>query len=129
MNGREVYKRAVEEMSRSVQDILAAGGHSIGDVDLLVAHQANARILEAVAARLGIERDRVALNIVHRGNTSAASIPLAIHDAMAEGRLSPGDRVVLTAFGAGFVWGAGLMTWGIANETAGAASTREAVHV
>jgi 3-oxoacyl-[acyl-carrier-protein] synthase III len=113
MNGREVYKRAVDEMTRSVREILSMSGHSIEEIDLLVAHQANARILKAVGTRLGIPLERVALNIGHLGNTSAASIPLAVHEAMAEGRLRLGDRVVLTAFGAGFVWGAGLLSWGI----------------
>lgn len=113
MNGREVFKRAVDGMSRSVQEVLAAGGVAIDDVALVVAHQANGRILSAVGARLGLPADRVATNIDRVGNTSAASIPLAMHAAMSEDRLHPGDRVVLTAFGAGFVWGAGLMTWGI----------------
>lgn len=129
MNGREVFKRAVEEMTASVREILDAGGLSIDDVDLLVAHQANARILKAVAARLAIPQERVALNIAHLGNTSAASIPLAVHEAMAEGRLRLGDRVVLTAFGAGFVWGAGLLGWGIETVTADLRPDLEAAHV
>lgn len=106
MNGREVYKRAVEEMSRSVQDILAAGGYSIEDIDLLVAHQANARILNAVATRLGISDDHVALNIVHRGNTSAASIPLAMHRMMADGTAPSGGLALLIGFGAGLAYAA-----------------------
>lgn len=129
MNGREVFKRAVEEMTASVREILEAGGLSIDDVDLLVAHQANARILKAVAARLAIPQERVALNIAHLGNTSAASIPLAVHEAMAEGRLRLGDRVVLTAFGAGFVWGAGLLGWGIETVTADLRPDLEAANV
>lgn len=111
MNGREVYRRAVEEMSASVRAILERVEISVDDIDLLVAHQANRRILEAVGERLGLPSDRVALNIARYGNTSAASIPLAIADARAEGKLHAGDTVVMTAFGAGFVWGAGVMRW------------------
>ena len=125
MNGREVFKRAVDGMSRSVQQVLEAGGVGIDDVTLVVAHQANGRILSAVGARLGLPADRVATNIDRVGNTSAASIPLAMHAAMSEDRLDPGDRVVLTAFGAGFVWGAGLMTWGIDVDASASAVSPE----
>jgi 3-oxoacyl-[acyl-carrier-protein] synthase-3 len=112
MEGREVYKRAVEGMSASVRKILLASGITADDVDLLVAHQANARILRAVGERLGLPTDKLMTNIARLGNTSAASIPLALADAVSAGRLSDGDIVVLTAFGAGFTWGAGVVRWG-----------------
>jgi 3-oxoacyl-[acyl-carrier-protein] synthase-3 len=111
MSGREVYRRAVDEMSSAVAEAAAAGGTNVEDVDLVVAHQANGRILAAVADRLGVERDRVFSNIARYGNTSAASIPLALEEAAAAGVLDDGDLIVVTAFGAGFVWGAGLARW------------------
>jgi 3-oxoacyl-[acyl-carrier-protein] synthase-3 len=114
MQGREVYRRAVEGMTRSVGEVLSQAGLRVADVDLLVAHQANARILEAVADRLGLTRDKLALNIGHLGNTSAASIPIALSDAVDQGQLHDGDRVVLTTFGAGFTWGTGVVRWGAA---------------
>jgi 3-oxoacyl-[acyl-carrier-protein] synthase-3 len=112
MEGREVYKRAVEGMSASVRKILLAAGITADDVDLLVAHQANARILRAVGERLGFPTEKLMTNIARVGNTSAASIPLALADAVSAGRLNDGDIVVLTAFGAGFTWGAGVVHWG-----------------
>jgi 3-oxoacyl-[acyl-carrier-protein] synthase III len=112
MQGREVYRHAVARMTTSVREVLDAGDVTIDDVDLLVAHQANARIVEAVAARVGLEPRKAMLNIHRLGNTSAASIPLALAEAVSSGRLDDGDLVVLAAFGAGFVWGAGLVRWG-----------------
>ena len=82
-----------------------------GELDLFVAHQANARIVEAAADELGVPRDRVALNVDHVANTSSASIPLALWEAERGGALRAGDRVGLAAFGAGFVWGAGVVSW------------------
>lgn len=118
MQGREVYRRAVEGMTRSVQDVLQASGLDIEDVDLLVAHQANARILRAVGARLGLPEERVALNLEYLGNTSAASIPIALSEAADSRPLEDGDCVVLTTFGAGFTWGTGVVRWGtgVAND-------------
>jgi 3-oxoacyl-[acyl-carrier-protein] synthase-3 len=81
------------------------------DLDLFVAHQANARIVEAAADELGLPRERVALNVGHVANTSSASIPLALCEAERNGALHAGDRVALAAFGAGFVWGAGIVSW------------------
>jgi 3-oxoacyl-[acyl-carrier-protein] synthase-3 len=111
MAGREVYKRAVHEMSASVIEAARSAGASLDEIDLVVAHQANARILAAVADRLGLDPAKMFTNIARYGNTSAASIPLALEDAQAAGRLRDGDRVVLAAFGAGFVWGAGFVRW------------------
>ncbi len=113
MEGREVYRRAVEAMTRSVQEIVAKSGIDIDDVSWLVAHQANARILAAVRDRLGMKAERVLSNIDRFGNTSAASIPIELAVAAAEGRLSEDDIMVITAFGAGFSWGAGVVRWGI----------------
>jgi 3-oxoacyl-[acyl-carrier-protein] synthase-3 len=112
MKGRPVYLRAVAEMAGAVESLLADAGMGLGAVDLLIAHQANARILTAVADKLLMPEDRVFSNIARLGNTSAASIPLALHDAVAAGRLNDGDTVVLTAFGAGFLWGAAVVQWG-----------------
>ena len=112
MDGREVYKRAVQEMTASVRAILLDANITADDVDLLVAHQANARILRAVGERLGFPSERLMTNIARVGNTSAASIPLALAEAVETGLLTDGDRVVLTAFGAGFTWGAGVLRWG-----------------
>jgi 3-oxoacyl-[acyl-carrier-protein] synthase III len=107
MDGREVYRRAVLGMTRSCEQVLARAGVTCAEVDHLVGHQANARILDAVASRLGIAADRCVVNIDRYGNTSAASIPLALADAGAR----TGDLLLLTAFGAGLTWGSTLLTW------------------
>jgi 3-oxoacyl-[acyl-carrier-protein] synthase-3 len=112
MEGREVYRRAVEGMTASVREVLEDAHLGVDDVDLLVAHQANARILEAVAQRLGLRPEQSVMNIALLGNTSAASIPLALAEASERGRLDDDDLVLLAAFGAGFVWGAGVVRWG-----------------
>jgi 3-oxoacyl-[acyl-carrier-protein] synthase-3 len=112
MQGREVYRRAVEAMSDSVVELCGAGGVGLDEIDLIVCHQANARILASVAHRLGLPEEMFLSNISAYGNTSAASIPLALAEAAVGGRLSRGDLVVLAAFGAGFTWGAGLVRWG-----------------
>ncbi|MFN2388557.1 MAG: beta-ketoacyl-ACP synthase III [Actinomycetota bacterium] len=111
MEGREVYRRAVEAMTSVLREILVASGATLDDIALVVAHQANGRILEAVAARLGLDPARMVVDISRVGNTSAASIPLALVDAHVTGRLHEGDLVALAAFGGGFVWGAGTMRW------------------
>ncbi len=100
-------------MSASSARVLGAAGLTTGDVDVLVGHQANARILAAVARRLGIHDDRSFLAVERFGNTSAASIPIALDQARSVGRLAPGDLVLLTAFGAGLTWGSCLLRWGI----------------
>ena len=117
MQGREVYRHAVEAMTAAVQELIKEANLSADDIDLLVAHQANARILQAVADRLGFESKRVVTNIARVGNTSAASIPLAIADAHESGLIKDGDKIMLTAFGAGFSWGAGLLEWGTGTAT------------
>ncbi|MGH2775011.1 MAG: beta-ketoacyl-ACP synthase III [Actinomycetota bacterium] len=128
MNGREVYKAAVAGMTDTVSDAIDSEGLD-PDKTWLVAHQANARILEAVARRLEWPEHKVIVNIDHYGNTSSASIPLALNEAMNDGRLQDGDDVMLTAFGAGFAWGAGLIRWRIPSPTTRKEVKREALHV
>ena len=112
MDGHETFKAAVARLSEVTLEALEAAGMAIADVDLFVYHQANARILTAVAERLELPSDRVVNAIGSLGNTSAASIPLALAAAECDGSLRPGARVLLAAFGAGFTWGATTMTWG-----------------
>ena len=95
----------------AAEKALAASGLTAADIDLFVAHQANSRIIETAAAELGVPADKVVLNIGEVANTSSASIPLALAQAERDGRLRPGATVVLAAFGAGFVWGAGVISW------------------
>ena len=109
MQGRETYKHAVRSMVQVCEDVLAKNGLTAADVDLLVPHQANLPIIEAVGGRLGITGERVFVNVDQYGNTSSASIPLAIAEAHAQGRIRPGCRVLATAFGAGLTWGAALL--------------------
>jgi 3-oxoacyl-[acyl-carrier-protein] synthase-3 len=111
MEGREVYRHAVARMVQATREALRRAGLKVGDVDLFVAHQANARIIETAAAELGLDRARVAMNLDRVANTSSASIPLALAQAEQDGQLRPGATVALAAFGAGFVWGAGIVGW------------------
>jgi 3-oxoacyl-[acyl-carrier-protein] synthase III len=110
-NGREVFKRAVTEMSGACRQVLEKNGHAPEDVDLLIPHQANARIMVAVAERLGIPLDRAVVDVAEVGNTSAASIPIALDRAYRAGRMREGDLVLFTSFGAGLTWGATVMRW------------------
>ncbi len=108
-DGRYVYKHAVTDMLESTLEVCERNGLTMDAVDWLVPHQANLRIIEAVASRAGIDHDKVLVNIEHYGNTSAASIPLCLDEY--KGRLKKGDKIVLTAFGAGFTWGALYLIW------------------
>ncbi len=110
-NGREVFKRAVMEMASACAELLEKSGYTADDVDLLIPHQANARIMNAVADRLGITADRAVVDVADVGNTSAASIPIALDRAWQAGRVRPGSLVLLTSFGAGLAWGANLVRW------------------
>lgn len=110
-NGREVFKRAVTEMAASCREVLEKNGHSPDDVDLLIPHQANARIMVAVAERLGIALERAVVDVAEVGNTSAASIPIALDRAYRAGRIHEGDLVLFTSFGAGLTWGATAIRW------------------
>lgn len=109
--GREVYKRAVKGMTEVTNGIIERNGVSGEQVKLFVPHQANLRIIEAVQKRVGLVDEQVALNIHKFGNTTSATIPSALHIYQEEGKLQPGDYVVLAAFGAGFTWGSTLMRW------------------
>jgi len=110
-NGREVFKRAVVEMSAACRQLLEKSGFTADDVDLLIPHQANARIMVAVADRLGVPMERAVVDVESVGNTSAASIPIALDRAWRAGRVHRGDLVLMTSFGAGLAWGANLLRW------------------
>lgn len=112
MKGRFVYQHAVDHMERSCRDLLAIAELEIAEIDLVIAHQANGRIISAVRERFGLDPERVADYVAELGNTSAASIPLALSLAADDGRLPDTGHVLLTAFGAGFSWGAALLTYG-----------------
>jgi 3-oxoacyl-[acyl-carrier-protein] synthase-3 len=114
MDGQETYRHAVARLTEASRAAAAAAGIELGDVDLFVPHQANARITRAVGARLGLRAERVVDCIAELGNTSAATLPLALALAERDGRLGDGDTVLLAAFGAGFTWGAGVVEWGSA---------------
>jgi 3-oxoacyl-[acyl-carrier-protein] synthase-3 len=111
MEGREVFKYASVLMPQSVATALAHNGLTPADVSLLVPHQANLRILEMVQKATGLREDQVYTNIQKYGNTTAASIPIALHEAVCEGRLKRGDVLVLTAFGSGFTWASAAIRW------------------
>jgi len=110
-SGREVFKRAVVEMANACREVLEKSGYTPDQVDLLIPHQANARIMISVAERLGITGDRAVVDVAEIGNTSAASIPIALDRAWRAGRVRKGDLVLLTSFGAGLSWGANLLRW------------------
>jgi len=110
-NGNEVFKVAVRSMEEAALAALKANGAEISDIDLFVPHQANARIIYAVAQRLGLPKERIVVNIGRFGNTSAASIPIALDEAVRAGRLKPGDLLLLAAFGGGLTWGSALIRW------------------
>ncbi|MGZ8632097.1 MAG: beta-ketoacyl-ACP synthase III [Actinomycetota bacterium] len=110
-NGREVFKRAVMEMASACRELLEKSGHTVDDVDVLIPHQANARIMTAVVDRLGIDPTRAVVDVAEIGNTSAASIPIALDRAWRTGRIGEGDLVLFTSFGAGLTWGATLVRW------------------
>ena len=111
MEGREVFKHAVGMITDVVEDALARGGVSADDLDWFVPHQANKRIIDASAKKLGIAEDKVVITVHLHGNTSAASVPLALGAAVADGRIKEGDLVLLEAMGGGFTWGAVLLRW------------------
>lgn len=111
MRGNEVFKIAVTRLAGIVDEVLEANGLSAGDIDFLVPHQANYRIIQATAKRLGLGMDKVMITVDRHGNTSAASVPLALDEAVRGGRIKDGDRVLLEAFGGGLTWAAALVTW------------------
>ncbi len=111
MNGPTVFKHATRRFCEAINEVLKKGGYTADDVDLLVPHQANQRITDAVASRMGMGEERVFSNIALYGNTTAATIPIALAEAERQGRLRRGDLVVTVAFGSGFTWGANLIRW------------------
>ncbi|HEX2897310.1 MAG TPA: beta-ketoacyl-ACP synthase III [candidate division Zixibacteria bacterium] len=111
MNGSDVFKIAVKEMGNAAVKVIENAGLKASDISLIVPHQANIRIVEALAKRLKLDMDKVFLNIEKYGNTSAASVPLALDQANRTGRLKQGDYIVMVAFGGGLTWGASLVRW------------------
>lgn len=112
MNGKEVYKFATREVPDVLEEALIAANLKVEDVDWLLLHQANIRIMETVAKRLGIPMEKVITNLSEYGNTSAASIPLALDEAVRSGQVKPGDIIACAGFGAGLSWGAAIIKWG-----------------
>ena len=111
MNGQEVFIFAMRKVPAITEQVLAAINLCVEDVDLFVPHQANSHIIEAVARRLGLDPEKVMMNLDHYGNVAAASIPLALYEARQTGRIKPGDLIVLAGFGAGLTWGAIVIRW------------------
>jgi 3-oxoacyl-[acyl-carrier-protein] synthase-3 len=111
MNGQEVYKFAVREVPAVLKALLTETGTEAAAIDWLLLHQANQRILDAVAERLGLPAERVLSNLAAYGNTSAATIPLMLHEAVSDGRIRPGQLIASSGFGAGLSWGAALIRW------------------
>jgi len=109
--GQEVFKRAVRAMAQACEEVLEQKGLSVSDVNLVVPHQANKRILDALAKKVGLDEDKVFINVHKYGNTSAGTIPVALTEALEEGKIEPGDHVLMASFGAGLTWGAGLIKW------------------
>ena len=111
MNGREVFRHAIQKISGVIEETLVASGFSSEEIDLFVPHQANARILDGIAKKLNVKPEKIMLTLAHHGNTSAASIPLALDQAFEEHRLHEGSLVLMEAMGGGFTWGAVLARW------------------
>jgi 3-oxoacyl-[acyl-carrier-protein] synthase-3 len=111
MNGREIFKFATRVLVSSGEAVLEQCDLSVRDVDVYVPHQANVRIIDHAVAKLGIPKEKVIVNVDRYGNTSSASIPLALADAAASGRLKQGDTLLMTGMGAGLTWGSALMRW------------------
>lgn len=111
MEGQEVFRHAVVNLAEAVRAALDAAGLSAGDIDWFVPHQANRRIIEATARKLSISLDKVVLTVDRHGNTSAASVPLALAQAVEDGRIKQGDLVLIEAMGGGFTWGSALVRW------------------
>ncbi len=112
MQGHEIFKFAVRAIPEAVQKVLQLSGMSIEDVKYIVPHQANRRIIDAAAERMGIDSSRMVSNIERYGNTSTASIPIALHELKGQGKLNDGDVLVFVGFGAGLTWGANVVRWG-----------------
>jgi len=111
MKGREVFRHAVVNLADVLRESLAAAGHQVEEIDWLVPHQANKRILDATAKKLGLSPDKVVVTVDRHANTSAASVPLALDTAVRDGRVQKGDLIVLEAMGGGFTWGAAVLRY------------------
>jgi 3-oxoacyl-[acyl-carrier-protein] synthase-3 len=111
MEGREVFRQAVQHLSDVVDEALRANGLTAADIDWLVPHQANSRIIDSMGRKLGLSPDKIVMTIEHHANTSAASIPLALDVAVKDGRIKPGHLVLMEALGGGLSWGASLVRW------------------
>ena len=111
MEGKEVFKHAVAMITDVIEDAFRATGYTAADIDWFVPHQANKRIIDGSAHKLGIAPEKVVITVDRHGNTSAASIPLALDVAVKDGRIKKGDLVLLEAMGGGFTWGAALIRW------------------
>jgi 3-oxoacyl-[acyl-carrier-protein] synthase-3 len=118
MNGREVFKFATRVLVSSAEKVLVECGKTVDDVDVYIPHQANVRIIEHAAEKLGIPREKIVINVERYGNTSSGSIPLALAEAQADGRLRDGALVLMTGMGAGLTWGSGLIEWTANGRTA-----------
>jgi 3-oxoacyl-[acyl-carrier-protein] synthase-3 len=116
MNGPEVFRFASRIMNQATRKVVEDAGLTLEDVDLLIPHQANTRILQVAAKQLGIPEDRIFSNLEHFGNTSAASVPIALVDALEAGRIASGDHIVFVGFGGGLTWGACLVEWAYGPE-------------
>ncbi|MEX1134105.1 MAG: beta-ketoacyl-ACP synthase III [Acidimicrobiia bacterium] len=119
MEGQEVFRRAVTTMGDSTSRAVEEAGLKMDDIDLLIPHQANVRIIDATARRLGFDEAKVYVNIHSYGNTSAATIPVALTEALEEGRIRPGSTIAFTAFGGGLTWGSAIYRWGARVEPLG----------
>jgi 3-oxoacyl-[acyl-carrier-protein] synthase III len=111
MEGRETFKHAVTRMCQAAEQALQQSGFTAADIALVIPHQANARIISAIADRLGLPEEKTFMNLQRYGNTSAATIPVALDEAVRAGRIKPGDVVLLVAFGGGFTWASTVMVW------------------
>ena len=111
MNGREVFRFATRVMASATREVVESAGWTLEQVDLVVPHQANLRIIESAARGLHLPMDKFVVNLQDYGNTSTASIPLAVCEAVETGKIKPGDRIVLVGFGAGLTWGALSLEW------------------
>ncbi|MGO3228229.1 MAG: ketoacyl-ACP synthase III [Oceanisphaera sp.] len=111
-DGKEIFKRAVKGMGYAAENVLEQAGLTTQDIDLLLPHQANIRIIDTLAKKMDLPIDKVMINIEQYGNTSAATVPIALCDALEQGRVKPGALLLTAAFGAGLTWGAGVIRWG-----------------
>jgi 3-oxoacyl-[acyl-carrier-protein] synthase-3 len=110
MNGQAVFKFAVKVLEESARETVAAAGMQLSDIDWLIPHQANVRILDATARKLGLPPEKLVVTVDHHGNTSAASVPLALDEFVRAGKIRPGERLLLQGVGGGFTWGSSVVT-------------------